>query len=152
MSASGEPLKCLVLPLAGTGVLLPGVLAAEIITQQDVNREGDRPDWFLGTGTWRGVEVPLIAFDRLCGLRDEIPDPAGRYVMVYAHEAGARPAYYGIRIDGLPRSETLTPDRIDSQEQRENDPEYIAFRVRHGDRESIVPDLDALLRTLAQYV
>lgn len=151
MSADGRELKCLLLPIQGIGVLVPNIAVAEIITQQDVMPRQDSPDWFLGMGGWRGQQIPLIAFDRLCRLRDDTPPAAGRFVVLFAPDSGIQPAYFGLRIEALPRSETVNEERLKPADRLDGDSEFIAARARLGDRDCIVPDVDAVLRAVAPH-
>ena len=144
-------LKCLVLPVKGTPVIVPNSAVAEIITQQDIAPSGNTPDWFLGTGAWRGTEIPLIAFDRLCGERQDVPEASGRFVVLFGLEGEGAPPFYGIRIDALPRSETVDGERLQPARGPAHASEYVAARAIVGDRECLVPDFDALGRTLARY-
>lgn len=145
MAAGARELKCLLLPMAGPGVLVPNTLVGEIVTQQAVRPIRDSADWMLGTGGWRGTEIPLISFERLCRFRDSAPDAAGRYVVLFSLTPEDPPPYYGVRIEALPRSETVDADRLESHDRDSDDPPFIAVRGRLGDRECIVPDLDAIV-------
>jgi len=150
--AAGEQIKCLVLPVQGPPVLVPNSAVAEIITQQDIAPTEDTPDWFLGMGHWRGTEIPLISLDRLTGEREDVPDPAGRFVVLFGIEEGGAPGFYGIRIESLPRTETLDKERLRPSDESPHPSELIQARaVIGGDRECLIPDFDSLGRTLARY-
>lgn len=150
--APGEQIKCLVLPVKGPLVLVPNSAVAEIITQQDIVPTEDAPDWFLGTGHWRGTEIPLISLDRLTGEREDTPDPAGRFVVLFGIEEGGAPGFYGIRIESLPRTEALDRERLRPSDESPHPSEFIQARaVVGGDRECLIPDFDALGRTLGGY-
>ena len=152
MAEEGErQLKCLVLPLHGRPAIVPNSAVAEIITQQDITPSADTPDWFLGTGSWRGLEIPLLAFDRLCGERQDVPEAAGRFVVLFGIESAGAPAYYGIRIDALPRSETVNGERLQAAPGPAHGSEFVAARATIADRECLVPDFDALGETLSRY-
>ena len=152
MAVEPQQIKCLVLSMHGRPVLVPNSAVAEIVTQQDIAPGQDEPDWFLGTGHWRGTEIPLIAFDRLVGERDDVPDPAGRFVILFGLEGDNAPGFYGFRIDALPRSETLDSDKLRPVEGEPHPSEFVGARARLGDdRECLIPDFDALGRTLARY-
>ena len=138
-------LKCLLLPMQGAGMLVPNALVAEIVTQQSVTAVPETADWLLGRGSWRGTDVPLISFDRLCRLVDKPPEPGGRYVILYSLEPDHQPAYYGVRINSLPRSETVDAERLVSRPRAEDDSDVIALRGDLGDRACLIPDLDALV-------
>ena len=148
----GRQLKCLLLPVKGTPVIVPNSAVAEIITQQDIAPSDDTPDWFLGTGSWRGAEIPLIAFDRLCGERQDVPPAPGRFIILFGLEGEGAPPFYGIRIEALPRSETVDAERLRTAAGPAHASECVAARATvGGDRECLVPDFDALAETLARY-
>ncbi len=145
MAESGtREIKCLVLPVAKRPLIVPNVAVAEIVTQQDVSPQQGAPDWLLGTGTWRGTEIPLIAFDRLCGERDEPPERTGRFVVMYGLEGEGAPPFYGVRIDALPRSETVDTQRLRPAEGAAHASAMVAARAVVGERECLVPAFDRL--------
>lgn len=149
--AAARQLKCLLLPMQGRAILVPNAAVAEIITQQDIATDARTPDWFLGTGAWRGTEIPLIAFDRLCGERQDVPEAAGRFVILFGIEAEGAPAFYGIRIDSLPRSETVDGERLRPAEGPEHDSDYVAARATVGERGCLIPDFERLGQALARH-
>lgn len=144
-------LKCLVLPVTGTPLIVPNSAVAEIITQQDIAPSEDTPDWFLGTGAWRGTEIPLIAFDRLCGERHDVPEASGRFVVLFGVESEGAPPFYGIRIDALPRSETVDGERLQAAQGPEHGSSHVAARATVGERVCLVPAFEVLGRTLGRY-
>lgn len=148
----GRQLKCLLLPVKGTPVIVPNSAVAEIITQQDIAPSEGTPDWFLGTGSWRGAEIPLIAFDRLCGERQDVPRAAGRFVVLFGLEGDGVPPFYGIRIEALPRTESVDGTRLRTATGPEHASECVAARATvGGDRECLVPNFDVVGQTLARY-
>ena len=153
MAESNSQLKCLLLPMAGTPVIVPNAAVAEIVTQQDIAPpEAETPDWYLGTGSWSGTRIPLVSFDRLCGERQDRPPPAGRFVVLFGLEWEGAPAFYGLRIEALPRSETVDRERLARADGRGHESEYVAMRATVGeDRECLVPDFDQLGQTIARY-
>lgn len=140
-----QQVRCLLLPLAaGPGILIPNGLVAEIVTQQAVEPVRDAPPWLLGTGSWRGIDVPLIAFEALAGFGDSNPEPGGRYVVLFSLEPERTPRYYGIRIQALPRSETVSDERLTTLDRSGEDPPVVVVRGQLGERDCAVPDLDRL--------
>ncbi len=150
--AEDRQVKCLLLPVTGPAIIVPNSAVAEIITQQDILPIADAPAWLLGTGRWRGTDIPLIAFDRLVGERGDVPEPAGRFVVLFGLDGDAAPGFYGIRIDQLPRTETVDRERLRTADGEAHGSDFVGMRaVVGGDRECIVPDLDAVGRALARY-
>lgn len=143
--------KCLLLPVAGPPLVIPNAAVAELITQNTVTTVADAPDWLLGRGSWRGLDIPLIAFDRLSGEREEVPPSSGRFVVLFGLEQEGAPAFYGVRIERLPRSETVDTDNLVAADDAEHDSQFVAMRARLGDNDCLIPDFDALGRALAPY-
>lgn len=148
---AGDRVKCLLLPVSGPAIVVPNAAVAELITQNTVTTVEDAPDWLLGRGSWRGLDIPLIAFDRLTGERDEVPPSSGRFVVLFGLEQEGAPAFYGVRIERLPRSETVDRDNIAPAENPGHKSEFVAMRTLLGDRECLIPNFDALGRALAPY-
>lgn len=150
--AEDRQIKCLLLPVTGPAVIVPNSAVAEIITQQDIAPAADAPDWFLGTGRWRGTDIPLISLDRLVGERDDVPEPAGRFVVLFGLQDEGAPGFYGVRIEQLPRTETVDEQRLRPAEGEAHPSEFVSTRaVVAGERECLIPDFDALGRTLGRY-
>lgn len=146
-----ERVKCLLLSMTGPAVIVPNAAVAELITQNTVTSVEGAPDWLIGRGSWRGLDIPLIAFDRMCGEREEPPPGSGRFVVLFGLEQEGAPAFYGIRIDRLPRSETIDREGLIAAGEPEHASEFVAMRARLGDRDCLIPDFDALGRALAPY-
>lgn len=146
-----ERVKCLVLSVSGPSILVPNAAVAELITQNTVTPVEGAPDWFLGRGSWRGLDIPLIAFDRLCGEREDAPPSSGRFVVLFGLEREGAPAFYGIRIERLPRSETVDRANLEKADEPQHPSEVVAVRAHVSDNDCLIPDFDALGRTLAPY-
>lgn len=149
MADARREIKCLLLPLAGAPLILPNTAIAEIIAHQDISANDDTPDWFLGTTGWRGGEIPLIDFERLCGDRDDAArENSGHFAVLHGIGATHSLGFYGLRIESLPRTETANPERLRPDPDAEAS-DFIAARARVDSRECAVPDLDALERMVA---
>jgi len=146
-----DRVKCLLLPVAGPALMVPNAAVAELITQNTVTTVEGAPDWLLGRGSWRGLDIPLIAFDRLAGERDEVPPSSGRFVVLFGLEQEGAPAFYSLRIERLPRSETVDRDSLKAADNPGHDSEFVAMRTMLGDHECLIPDFDAIGRALAPY-
>ncbi len=145
-------LKCLLLPLGGMTVILPSSAVAEVITVDEPPRHGaghgEPPDWFLGLTRWRGINVPLIAFDRLCRARTDVPAATGRFVVLYG--LNENPGFYGLRIEALPRNETV--DHATLRPLDGGGPaaeKFVQSRSVIDTRECAIPDFDALESAIA---
>ena len=135
--------KCLILPVGATALIVPNIAAAEIVSLEEIAARADTADWFLGFGSWRGSELPLIAFDRLCGERQDVPPAEGRFVILFGLGGRDLP-FYGMRIEALPRSETVDEENLQSADGGGQAGYFISRRVIADTRECAVPNLDAI--------
>lgn len=148
--AESRQLKCLLLPLSGMTMLVPSNAVAEVITLDEITRHSQTPDWFLGTTRWRGVDVPLVAFDRLCRVREDLPPAEGRFVVLFG--LGDHPRFYGVRIESLPRNETVDDATLRPLDDGGPAAEkFIQTRGVIDTRECAIPDLEALERGIASH-
>ncbi|MFP4294685.1 MAG: chemotaxis protein CheW [Halothiobacillaceae bacterium] len=127
--------------LARGDLLLPYAVIAEV-TEASLDSLVTEEQPLLGRLAWRGVEVPLFGLDRLVGdppvaWRRRLP-----VVIVYALAPDDRLAYYGLALQGVPRSVRL-PQRSLEDEQPAAQP-MLAFEGRLATDRVVVPDLDAL--------
>lgn len=143
-------LKSLLLPLGGMTVIVPSTAVAEVVTLEGVARQGQAPDWFLGVTRWRGVDVPLIAYDRLCRAREDSPPAGGRFVILYGLRE--HPRFYGLRIESLPNNETVDESTLRPADGGGPAAEkFIQMRALIDTRECAIPDFDALESAIAAH-
>ncbi len=149
--AESRQLKCLLLPLTGMTVIVPSTAVAEVITLDEVTRYAQAPDWFVGVTRWRGIDVPLIAFDRLCRAREDLPPAAGRFVVLYGLDE--RPRFYGLRIEALPRNETVDDSTLRPVDGGGPAAEkFVQTRAAIDTRECAIPEFDTLESAIAAHM
>jgi len=64
-----EVIRTYLVALQKGRMLFPASAAAEIIPYEPLQRIEGTPDWFLGILGWRGLRVPVVAFESLAGNR-----------------------------------------------------------------------------------
>lgn len=143
-------LRCLLLPVGATALIVPNSAVAEIVTVDEIAARADTPDWFLGLANWRGAEIPLIAFDRLCGERQDAPPGEGRFVVLFG--LGENPLFYGMRIEALPRSEKVDAERLQPAAGGGQAGYFISARGMVDKRECAVPNVDAVENAIAGHL
>jgi chemosensory pili system protein ChpC len=143
----------MLMPLEGGALLVPNAALAEVIAYsappEDLSR--DAP-WLVGFAAWRGVDVPLIAFERSCGLQDPGRNPRAQVAVLYGVSGDADCPYVGLCLQGIPRSTMITADRLAPRAPDSPHP-FVHAEVTVGDTEAMLPDLPALenaIKTVVQ--
>ena len=103
MAAASEELYSLLIPLNDDRLIVPRACVAEVVRfTKPEQREGSR-DWMLGTTSWSGRDLPVIAYEGVIG--KEIPAPTGRTRIVVFNASGGtvQGGYFGVITQGFPQ-------------------------------------------------
>ena len=92
----------MLLPIEGKSLLLPGVAVAEIIHYTQPQLQAEAPDWFLGTISWRSIDIPVVSFELLNGLPASSSRQRHLAVLNCAGTSEQLP-FLAIPISGIPR-------------------------------------------------
>lgn len=148
-----EPLpreiRCVLIPSAGVRLLLPNAAVAEVITLTGVEPVPDSPAWLIGRIAWRGWRIPLVRFDHVAALPDDAPPQAARVAVLKALGNTAELPYIAVLTHGFPRLTTLNAELLLPTHDGHDLPFGVRARVLVRDDTAIIPDLEALERTLA---
>ena len=92
-------------------LLLPLAAVAEILEEapEPAQAPKDQP-WLHGWLTWRGCEIPLLAYEGIAGGIPPAHEPIHRVAIINAIGAAADQKFYGLAIRGLPRPLRLSAD------------------------------------------
>jgi chemosensory pili system protein ChpC len=137
---------CVVVPVPGLHLLLPGACVAEVIPWRQAAPVNQAPPWCHGLVDWRSELVPLVAFDRLGG--DGIREAARPQCLVVLHRAGAgsRWRHWALAATGVPRLILLAGNQLGAERPGEAPGE--AMRLEIGAETVIIPDLEFVERRL----
>ena len=67
MSEHTEQVRSLWIPLRQVNMLLPHTVVAEIGNYRVPDGREDTPEWILGDISWRGITIPVVSLETLCG-------------------------------------------------------------------------------------
>lgn len=142
LGATTGTIACLLAPVTGKQLLLPNATVAEVVPAGELAAapEGS-PAWRLGSLNWRGMTVPVIAFECLNG--QALPSATEQVAIVNGISAQRDLPCYGIAVQGTPR---LAKVKIAELEDLEGAPvgpmEFLM--VRYAGELAVIPDLDAV--------
>lgn len=154
---SGEPLLvpdqlyCVLLSLRGDTLLLPNAAVAEAVGQDALRVEGRGPEWLAGTLQWNHRRLPALSFEALNGATRPALNKRSRLVVLNAFGGEAGDAPFAVVCQGYPHLITLSRVAVAPLPLGSNDsPDYVLARVRIGNTEALIPDLDRIAALLRQ--
>lgn len=151
MSAAAEELYSLLIPLTEDRLIVPRACVAEVVRfSKPEQREGSR-DWLLGTISWSGRELPVVAYEGTIG--KEVPAATGRtrIVVFYATGGKLRGGYFGMVTQGFPQLVRVNREvlRLDSPDGWD-DGAPVLCRVRMINEFPLIPHLENLEEMIAE--
>ncbi|HKJ53746.1 MAG TPA: chemotaxis protein CheW [Gammaproteobacteria bacterium] len=147
MNDQSTSVRCMLLPLKSLNLLLPNSAVAEIIGYSTPRELADTSDWFAGVVLWRGVYIPVVAVEQMCGLDTAEVRPRARIAIIYNPEKDPELPYLGIHIQDIPRAYLAEADSMISGGD-DNLGEFLITRVDDEELRRVIPDLDKIIATL----
>lgn len=154
---SGEPLLvpdqlyCALLSLREDTLLLPNAAVAEAVGQDALRPEGRGPAWLAGTLDWNHRRLPALSFESLNGQPRPVLNKRSRLVVLNPVSSEAGDTSFALVCQGYPHLIPLSRVAIAPLPLGANDrPEYVLARVRIGNTEALIPDLDRIAALLRQ--
>ncbi len=145
MNAEAEELYSLLVPLSKDRLILPRACVAEVVRYTQPEQQPGSQNWMLGTISWNGRELPVVAFEGTIG--KDIPAPTGRtrVVVFYSSTGKIKTGYFGVLTQGFPQLVRVNREilHLDSTEGWPEDAPVLC-RVKMINEYPLVPDLEAL--------
>ena len=149
MNDQSTSVRCMLLPLKSLNLLLPNSAVAEIIGYSTPRELDGTSDWFAGVVLWRGVYIPVVAVEQMCGLDTAEVRPRARIAIIYNPEKDPELPYLGIHIQDIPRAYLAEADSMISGGD-EGLGEFLITRVDDEELARVIPDLDRIIAALKQ--
>jgi len=155
MADKKNTLKCMILTLRKTNVIVPNALVAEIISVKDVTDTNSGPAWFLGNMKWRGAAVPLLSFEASIGEKISKVNLNTQAVVLYAVGDGGEikeNPYMGLVMSGVPHVSEFSRDQIktDIPEGENESHPMVAQKVRINGASVCILDVDAMVSMIEE--
>ena len=147
MNDKTTSVRCMLLPLTSLNLLLPNSAVAEIIAYSEPRELVNCSDWFSGVVLWRGVYVPVVVIEEMCGVAGAEVGPRARIAIVYNPEKDPELPYLGIHMQDIPRAYLADPETTESGSS-EGLGEYLVTRVDSEELQRVIPDLDKIIAAL----
>ena len=147
MDENAKSVRCMLLPLSGLNLLIPNSAVAEIVGYTEPREIAGSSDWFPGVVLWRGVYIPVVTIEELCGRGVAGVGPRTRIAIVYNPEKDSELPYLGIHIQDIPRAYLAEADTMIAGGDQELS-EFLLAGVDDEELARAIPDLDKIIATL----
>lgn len=143
-SGRSPELHCMKIPADDATLLLPTSVMEEVIDYSQPLPMEAAPPWLLGYVEWENRQVPVFSFTALINGSPVGEVPTRSKIMILKSLAGSgRVPYLGVLLRGLPHPVTVTADELE-QTGDEKKSLGVFSRVRLGEEDAIIPDIDRL--------
>ena len=150
MSSEDEELYSLLVPLADERLIVPRACVAEVVRYTPpVQKEGGK-EWMLGTISWNGRDLPVVAYEGAIGANMPAPTGRTRVVVFYSITGNVRTGFFGILTQGFPQLVRVNEEvlKLDTAEGwPEGAP--VLCRVKMINEFPLIPNLEALESMIA---
>lgn len=147
MANKASSVRCMLLPLTSLNLLIPNSAVAEIIGYSTPRRLPDSSDWFGGIVLWRGVYIPVVAVEQMCGVAAPQVGPRTRIAIIYNPEKDPELPYLGIHMQDIPRAYLAEAESMESGSDEDLSP-YLISRVDDEQLKRVIPNLDRIIEDL----
>ena len=149
MSAE-EELYSLLVPLVDERLIVPRACVAEVVRYTPPVQQDGNQNWMLGSISWNGRDLPVIAFEGASG--KDVPAPTGRtrVVVFYSSTGGVRSGFFGVLTQGFPQLVRVNEEvlQLEATEGWPDDAPILC-RVKMINEFPLIPNLEMLEEMIA---
>jgi chemosensory pili system protein ChpC len=146
--------RCVLIPLATSRLLLPNAVVAEVMDYQAPLPRARMPDWYLGDLVWRGTSVPMISIEGMLGGSVAVPGLRSRALVLNTLNGNKVLSHIGLIARALPTLVRVSLQNLQPSKIRSDLGSLINQPVTVNDSLALIPNLDELerqvLETIAQ--
>lgn len=145
-----EEIPSLLIPLASCKVILPTVSVAEMVPYTLARGpNADMPDWFLGYLQWRGIQVPMVSYERLNGGPIAKIRPESQLVILNNTGISLDLPFFCMPSQGIPRLSRVAVNEI-SENTAVETKEYDEMQLFIAGEQAVLPDVSKIESACAQ--
>ena len=147
LDATTGTIACVLAPIAGRQLLVPSVTVAEVIQADElIPPPAGAAPWHQGFISWRGQNVPVIAFEALNG--ESVSREVKWVVILSSITNSVQQPYYGVGVQDEPRTAKVKIAHLEDLEGAATG-EVEFLQVRYAGELAVIPDLDAVEARIA---
>ncbi|MGD8589687.1 MAG: chemotaxis protein CheW [Chromatiales bacterium] len=144
--AEVSEVRCVLIPLATSRLLLPNAVVAEVMDYQTPVPRERMPDWYLGDLVWRGTSVPMVSIEGMLGGSVAVPGVRSRTLVLNTLNGNKKLSHIGLITQALPTLVRVNLDNLEPSKIRNDLGTLINLPVTVNNSLALIPDLDELER------
>ncbi len=146
-----QALYSILIPLREDALILPNSAVSEVTVQETLEPPDEgSPPWMMGWYALAERRVPVIAFEALNGAKPPALGRRTRLTIINSFGTRIHGSQFALLTPGHPQLISLTPEVVRAAALRPTDrAELLLSRLRVGDRQAAIPDLEAIEGALA---
>lgn len=151
MSAVYEEIYSLLVPLAGSRLIVPRAAIIEVMGYNPPKeRPENAPEWVLGWIQWQGNRIPLVSFEGACG--QPLPEYKNRTRIAVMQAIGGLldPPAFAVATQGYPYLLRVNRGVLRPDDGEEALPDQLLARVRMANERPGIPDLEVIERMIGE--
>ena len=112
MAQAESIVRTQIIPLTGMNLVLPNTSIAEVINYSAPSPVKNSPDWYLGVVSWRGINIPLVSFEKANDVKAARKSKSTRIAVLNGVSGNDKLSFYGVVVQGIPRLASLEESSI----------------------------------------
>ena len=144
---AAKTIATLLIPMQQKPLLVPEACIAEIVDYRRPTPGQQQADWYLGNVGWRGLEIPLISFERLNQGRFADFSATARIAIMHNTSGNPDLPFYAVVIQGLPQPVPAKETDVKSAAADSGPAEMARVLVR--EMPAVIPNLPLVEEQLA---
>jgi chemotaxis signal transduction protein len=146
-----EPVRSVIIPTGSLSLVVPSAAVAEVAGFSEITPLPSTSADLVGVFQWRGVSVPVVAFETLLGQPAPRPGQRSKIVIFYPLPGRPRNDFFGILASADPQSRLIGADQIrDSDVAATVHNRFIAATFDFGGGIVGIPDLKAIRESIRE--
>lgn len=131
-------LNCLLMPVSGQIIILPNVCVAEVKSFKVPAQPQTNSPWLLGLTQWRGLDIPMVSFEKMFLDRPTPFGPMSRLLVVNGI-FGLGLDFWAMPILGLPKLLKVKEADVSLADQALQAGQKALIKTEYGT--ALLPDL-----------
>ncbi|MCK4586797.1 MAG: chemotaxis protein CheW [Gammaproteobacteria bacterium] len=150
MAQTESIVRTQIIPLTGMSLVLPNTSIAEVINYSTPSSVKGSPDWYLGMVSWRGINIPLVSFEKANEVKAARKSKLTRIAVLNGVSGNDKLSFYGVVVQGIPRLASLDESSIQEIANPTTKLPLALSQATVADQDAVIPDQIKIEKLLKQ--
>ena len=150
MAQTESIVRTQIIPLTGMNLVLPNTSIAEVINYSAPSSVKGSPDWYLGMVSWRGINIPLVSFEKANEVKTARKSKLTRIAVLNGVSGNDKLSFYGVVVQGIPRLVSLEESSIQEITKPDVKLPLVLAQTKIAEQDAVIPDQIKIEKLLKQ--